>query len=437
MGAGAVGEIPLDDYPHLAKLLKATLWRSGAAQAHLEGARLGAFILMATRGATPSPTAEQVPRLAAAAEGVLKAAAEGDPAAFAAVLLELADEFSYGDTESSASAAGLAVADSIVGLVEDLGGAVAAALAPAAPKRKKRPPAAAGAAAKKARPEPDSIGDVLAESDDDSEDSYDEEDGEVEEPAHVTPAKRKHVTIAGVTDAEAASGAESDGDGLPRAQRRASAARELRTIKPAELSALKAAAAFFRGRAMLDVAGVSAEDISELKAELGAAAPTGDKSRLELRFGAALGRLVARIGEFRGPNPPEDATALVELAEAALDKAVQLALGGARPAGAAGLGDGGVGGQFGAASLQQPHLGDGLSWAQQRNSVSAEVAASLRPHAGLLHQQWAGDVGNGISMAPRDIRDDLRRATLSSGKVHAPGAAKHVAHLPPTVSAMR
>ena len=217
-----------------------------------------------------------MPRLAAAAEGVLKAAAEGDPDAFAAILLELADEFSYGDTESSASAAGLAVADAIVGMIEDLGGAVAAALA-AARKRKKAPAAAAGAAAKKPRAEPDSLNDVLADSDDGSEDSYDEEDGEVQEPSQVTPAKRKRVTIAGVTDAEAASGAESDGDGLPRAQRRASAARELRTIKPAELSALKAAAAFFRGRAMLDAAGVSAEDISELKAELGAAAPTGDK----------------------------------------------------------------------------------------------------------------------------------------------------------------
>ena len=224
VGAGAVGEIPLDEYPHLAKLLKATLWRSGAAQAHLEGARLGAFILMATRGATPSPTAEQVPRLAAAAEGVLKAAAEGDPAAFAAVLLELADEFSYGDTESSASAAGLAVADSIVGLIEDLGGAVAAALAPAAPKRKKAPATAAGAAQKRARAEPDSLSDVLAESDDGSEDSYDEEDGEVEEPAQVTPAKRKRVTIAGVTDAEAASGAESE-----RPSRRFSSRRSLST----------------------------------------------------------------------------------------------------------------------------------------------------------------------------------------------------------------
>ena len=150
---------------------------------------------------------------------------------------------------------------------------------------------------------------------------------------------------------------------LPRAQRRASAARELCTIKPAELSALSAAAAFFRGRALLDAAGVGAKDISELKAELGAAVPT-NKSRLELRFGAALGRLVAQIGEFRGPSPPEDETALVELAEAALDRAIQVARGGAQPAGAAGLGDGGVAGQFGAAGLQQPHLGDGLSWAQ-------------------------------------------------------------------------
>ena len=200
------------------------------------------------------------------------------------------------------------------------------------------------------------------------------------------------------------------------------------------MSALRAAAVFFRGRALLDAAGVNADDISELREELEAAA-AADKTRLELRFGAALGRLAKRIGEFRGPGPPEDEAALVELAEAALDQAIRVARDVAKPAGAAVSGEIGSSGQFG--GQHQPRLGGGLSLAQQRSSVSAEVAASLRPHAVLLQQQWAGDVGGGISMAPRDIRDDLRRATLSSGRVHAPGAAKHIAHLPPAVSAMR
>ena len=99
IAAGAVGEVTLKEYPHLAKLLKATLWRTGAARAKLEGARLGAFVQAATRYSMPAPSAEEVPRLAAAAEGVLKAAAASDPEAFAAVLEALADELSYDDTE--------------------------------------------------------------------------------------------------------------------------------------------------------------------------------------------------------------------------------------------------------------------------------------------------------------------------------------------------
>ena len=229
----------------------------------------------------------------------------------------------------------------------------------------------------------------------------------------------------------AAAGGVSDGGGGGGGGK---AARELRTIRPAGMSALQAAAVFFRGRALLDAAGVNADDISELREELEAAA-AADMTRLELRFGAALGRLAKRIGEFRGPGPPEDEAALVELAEAALDQAIRVARDVAKPAGAAVSGEIGSSGQFG--GQHQPRLGGGLSLAQQRSSVSAEVAASLRPHAVLLQQQWAGDVGGGISMAPRDIRDDLRRATLSSGRVHAPGAAKHMAHLPPAVSAMR
>ena len=61
----------------------------------------------ATRYATPAPTAEEVPPLAAAAEGVIASAAAGDPEAFAAIFLALADELSYDDTESSAATAGL------------------------------------------------------------------------------------------------------------------------------------------------------------------------------------------------------------------------------------------------------------------------------------------------------------------------------------------
>ena len=92
---------PLKEYPHLAKLLKATLWRKGAAQAKLEGAHLGAFVQAATRYTMPAPSAEQVQRLAAAAEGVLKSAAAGDPEAFAAVLEALADESSLNTTTRS------------------------------------------------------------------------------------------------------------------------------------------------------------------------------------------------------------------------------------------------------------------------------------------------------------------------------------------------
>ena len=133
----------------------------------------------------PAPSVEDVPRLAAAAEGVLGSAAAGAPEAFAAVLEALADELSYDDTESSAAAAGLAVADAVADWIEDLGGAVAAALAPAAPKRKKAPAAKATPKAKRARAEPGSLGDVLADSDDDSEDSYDSE--EDDEPAQRDP----------------------------------------------------------------------------------------------------------------------------------------------------------------------------------------------------------------------------------------------------------
>ena len=230
------------------------------------------------------------------------------------------------------------------------------------------------------------------------------------------PPVRLGASITGSGDAGGGGGGGGKGKGK---EGQAAAAGPLRSITLQGLSALQAALVFFQGRALLEAAIVSPEDIAALRAELEAEQPV-EQRRLELRFGAALVRLVTAIGEFRGPSPPVDEPALIELAEAALDTAIRRSKHGGGWSQPAAASVGGPG-RAAAAPVVEPRLSEGLSPALRHGAVAGTVALRLRPYADRLREQWEGDVGGSVSQAPAGVRDDLRRAVLSSGGSPRPG----------------
>ena len=317
-------------------------------------------------------------------------------------------------------------------------GAAAAAQAPAHPaKRAGEPTAAAPAKQRKGNgaqginaemveDEHDDDGD-LSDSGDSEEDSDDEDDGadrsrprsrvEGSSPGQQTAASDAQAT----TDWEGSSvGAGRGPAGTPKP------GAALRAITPPTLTPLAAATIFFKGAVLLEAAGVEAVPPAEDR-------EPGEEHGLVIRYAKALTRLRSLFDTDFMPKRPATVDELYALREEAYELAVQRAQGGGA---ARDRGDRPVADAQGGPEVKRT---DGLAGTEKYVAVGIAVADSLRGHAPQLESATRsdGDVGNGVRGAPDNVRDDLRRALLSNGKVHAPGAPKNAAHLPSVVTSMR
>ena len=256
-----------------------------------------------------------------------------------------------------------------------------------APEGVATPPARAAAGAKRARPPADSDGETSASEDEEAE------------------AKRQKRTVGF---------AETPGE--------TSAKAALRSITPKTMTPIAAVRLFFRGAALLRAAGVD-----ELSADIDESDEL-EVAGVRFRYGKAVARLAARVGDFAGDTRPASSLALVALREDVFDRVVALETSGREHApGADATGDAKTGKKT-----------EGLARGDRSAAVPYAVAAALRGGSPDLEAALRGrSVSDGVQRAPESLREELSRALLSNGKVHAPGEQQSLAHLPPVVSAAR
>ena len=210
----------------------------------------------------------------------------------------------------------------------------------------------------------------------------------------------------------------------------AAAKRALRAITPQCMQPLDAAELFFRGPAILGLAGV--ESLQGIDLDM---LPKEDVLGYRIRYGLALLRLQRAIPDAFVPTTrPQNPGELVVLREAVFAAATALASGG-------GAGASGGGSNPFASGHNVDGNGkkaEGLPRAERRFAVPMSVASRLQTQAGRVEQLMAADsISDGVRMAPEGLREALQQAYLSNGKVHAPGELKTKAHLLPAVVSKR
>jgi hypothetical protein len=365
----------------------------------------------------------------AAVEAVIAAAAH-DGAALEAAVVDSVNTFGPafsgdGDSDAAAEAIGVVFAECLVVL----------------PERPPDTPPAAAAAQRQAPPPPrrrngkERETPYLDEEDDDASDDSESGDDDVvddgddgdEGSGAFDVRRRKPKRKSSVSWADDGSATDASSRVTPKAKRQqvTTPVQELRAITPPTMTPLGAAQVFFGADAcpaLLEMAGVAAAPAGAVAPELA--------ERLTTRYGLALQRLVAVIGDFRPTARPASEAEVATQSEQAGDMAVRAAMcGGPLKAAAA---------SHAAAAAadddEKIKRDQGLSdAASRRGAVRMPTAERLRGQATELGSAWAlagGAASTGITLTPEGLRDELRRALMSNGKVHAPGEPK--SNLPPS-----